>query len=469
VRRPATPPRGSFGIRLAVALSAAVLLGLPIAVLAAGGVFSLTAHGSTTTGAFREPSIPRGECDQCHTLHSVSGTGNPYALFQAYTTAADKNAVCASCHALPAGSWPGLAAYSASAHGSITGSGNVYPGTGYDATSCMNCHDPHGVRDASSATLAPFSRLLRVWAGAGTAPNTTSARSNEEQLCYGGGAGCHAFSNAKPDSYGSPGPIGGILERFTSGTATATSPASGHRANTRHDIGFQDQTAYNAGARIECVNCHNPHTDATTFQENVRSWLAQPSNRQAPFTVRYRPTNAYQARGYAAGADLDPTFGQTMPDFVAFCLDCHDNTSVADWPSGVAPGSTPGTNHPLNIGLAYLGIGGVAQDKHGALPYEGTYGALRYPYFGTPGQSGRPSFAYAAMPCTDCHDPHGSRNLYHLKETIRIDGVTLGSDIVLTGDQWYRFCLTCHVLNAAHPAVTETSACGGCHVHGAGL
>lgn len=465
--------------RLALVLVAAALLALPIPLLAKGGVYSATRHADPVAGVLRDPNYARGECVHCHTPHGGAAP-NPYNLFQAYTTVGEKNALCATggCHAVSSGTWQGLAAYDSSAHGSVLSPANVYPGTNYAPASCMNCHDPHGVPDGSGA--APFAKHLRMWAwGTGT------GKSDEEQLCYGGGTGCHAQANSIPDSYGIY-PTGvNVSERFSYATprATATSSGSDHLVNPRHDIGYDDQNTYNVGAKVECINCHNPHIAARTFQEGIRSWLAQPSDRTAAFTVRYRPTNTYAGRSYRTGAtDLDPSFGQNLLDFVAFCLGCHDNTSTADWPAGVRPGNTPVRNHPLNMLEAYLAARGG--DQHGNGDGTGSNnGVLCFPYQGSaPGQCPDSGGAnptdtrttpVAALPCTDCHDPHGSRSLYHLKDTIRINGVTLthtaspGMTVNVTVEQqWYSFCLTCHKW-LGHPSQTPTSNCSG-HHHGGG-
>ncbi len=447
-------------------LGAGLLVILPATLLGKGGVYPLTKHADPTTGVYRDTTIPRGECAQCHLSHDATSP-NPYALFQAYSTVGEKNSLCAAsgCHAGTLGSWQGLSAYQNSAHGSVTGTGNIYPGTNYQATSCMNCHDPHGIPDGSGT--APFAKLLRKWAwGTGT------GKSDEEFLCYGGGSGCHAQANSIPDSYGIFPSGVTISERFGYQTpqATASSSGSNHKVNTRHDINYYDQNTYNAGAKVECINCHNPHLATRTFSEGVQSWLVQPGNRYNAFTVRYRPSNTYRTKSYrSATTDLDPSFGQNLIDFVAFCLDCHDNTSTTDWPTGVSPGSTPTSNHPVNLGLAYLGVGGRANDQHGAVDgHGGNKGVLYYPYYGTAvGQSGEPAYAYAALPCTDCHDPHGSQNLYHLKETVRINGVTLGTGISVTVEQqWYYLCMTCH-RHTGHTSVTPTSNCTGHHHTGA--
>lgn len=458
--------REGFSVLLwAFLLLSGALFFLPEIIIGKGGVYPLTKHADPVTGVRRDTTLPRGDCAQCHTSHDATSP-NPYTLFQSYYTVSDKNSLCATsgCHATSLASWQGLPAYDSSAHGSVATSGNIYPGTNYQATSCVTCHDPHGTPDGGGA--APIAKLLRVWAwGAGT------TKSDEELLCYGGGAGCHAQANPIPDSYGLyPGGVT-ISERFSSQVpqARASSSGSDHKVNPHHDINYYDQNTYNAGAKLECINCHNPHIATQTFIEGVQSWLAQPSNRFNAFTTRYRKTNSFRGQSYqSVVTDLDPSFGQNLIDFVAFCLECHDNASPTDWPAGVAPGLTPPTNHPLNIARSYLGVGGKADDRHGAVKgVGGDKGILYYPYYGAAvDQSGEPANAYAAMPCTDCHDPHGSRNLYHLKETIRIKGVTLKSGIGVTVEgQWYDLCIACHRLTKHRP-VTATTNCGSCHYHG---
>ena len=92
--------------------------------------------------------------------------------------------------------------------------------------------------------------------------------------------------------------------------------------NDRHDV--QKSAQLISGAKIECVNCHNPHADNA-----ARRVIANPD-----------PTDA-----------RDPTVGSyfTGSDFwTNWCLDCHDNT----FPPGV------------NAQPGLVNINGTMTDNH---------------------------------------------------------------------------------------------------------
>ncbi|HQQ76154.1 MAG TPA: cytochrome c3 family protein [Thermoanaerobaculia bacterium] len=213
-----------------LAAAAFVLAAIP----AAAGVYTATKHGSTTTGAQRLGTEPRGDCAQCHDEHASrdgapTGGPFPYALF-----AADDNALCATCHAGSAanGIYTGSAAYAGSSHS--TGN-TIWPGPtppsrpSSDAGKCVNCHDPHGRSDVS-----------------GLIPSMTVAR--EESLCLPCHDGSPATKNVSAQfskTYRHPIATAGKHNEAEAGDPTkfAASPT-----NNRHS---------------ECADCHNPHAAAS--------------------------------------------------------------------------------------------------------------------------------------------------------------------------------------------------------------
>ncbi|WP_418790816.1 cytochrome c3 family protein [Phosphitispora sp. TUW77] len=114
-----------------------------------------------------------------------------------------------------------------------------------------------------------------------------------------------------------------------------------------------------------------------------------------------------------------------------FCNRCHDNVA----PSGVEMGTSP----PADISAS------AVNDYHG--DYVGTGDHLLGPY-----EKGN------RLACDDCHDPHGSANIYHLRETVngnsgisvtQADGTGAkpfcqschSGDII---DDWHESCKDCH-------------------------
>ena len=174
-------------------------------------------------------------------------------------------------------------------------------------------------------------------------------------------------------------------------------------------------------------------------------------------------------------------------DYVAFCLACHDGTT----PPGV---TMPGTM--VEIASNYLASNGADQHGNGDGSTGSTTskGPLKRPWTDVDGND--PSQNYAAIPCTTCHDQHGSPNIFHLKESINVAGQQLitGSTSSTVFDpadttnnrpeangsttytlpevggsqnllNWGAWCTFCHTMGN-HTGVTEQTTCNSAHVHG---
>ncbi|MDI6891801.1 MAG: cytochrome c3 family protein [Actinomycetota bacterium] len=449
----------------------------------AGGTRALN---TWTKGAYNN-EYQTGYCLNCHNPH---GTNYSKSLATSYTSAFTDyqgdylNQLCYDCHTdalIPASgySYRGSNTYTNSSHGSYTGLGNTWPtstdtgsgvGTGGAATrQCINCHNPHG-RDDGSGTNTPFKYLTLKW--------EVGANSAEEGLCYGGNtatktSGCHSlgydYSNSGTGTFYGSYSNWCIFDLFNPATLReATANASNAKINQRHDIGLYDQGTYNSGAKIECDHCHNPHINNNDYNFSTKSRMANPDNTTRNFTTQYSKTNTYNYGGtnysYQSGTDSDPAFGKSLPDFVAFCLACHEGANNS-LPGGVSFGTAGET---ANIGSLYFVS---PPDQHGTADSDSTTGgSLKSPYSSPP---------YAALNCTDCHDPHGSGGLYHLKSSITINSTVLTTDggnteyIVVNknygntgtaGSFTNSWCSFCH--NVASHKSGNTN-CGDCHYHGA--
>ncbi|HEX3031959.1 MAG TPA: cytochrome c3 family protein, partial [Bacillota bacterium] len=108
-----------------------------------------TAHDLKVTDPATGTKI---KCARCHQPHGssykpllnytiVSQTGTPYQV------TGNNNTVCFGCHRNASNSYAGSTVFQATYHGQKTSSvvASVYfPGTKYQATLCLNCHEPHG-------------------------------------------------------------------------------------------------------------------------------------------------------------------------------------------------------------------------------------------------------------------------------------------------------------------------------------
>ena len=115
--------------------------------IAENGAYPATKHGDPVNGPQRMMNEARGECCQCHP-HAVDPMQPAYefSLF-----APNDNNLCFTCHALGSedGVFQGRAAWQPSAH--------ALANNGPDSGKCINCHDPHGVKDATGVIPAMLS------------------------------------------------------------------------------------------------------------------------------------------------------------------------------------------------------------------------------------------------------------------------------------------------------------------------
>lgn len=219
-------PTVSQSVTLAAATLLVVLSPRPAA--AKGGAFRESAHGQRASGVQRVPWIARGECSHCHGRPRNAVGERSEGEGHARLFLANDNPLCVSCHAHPAGTWLGDERYQRSAHG--TEPGVVWPGPqprgreARDANKCVNCHDPHGVKDARG--LVPS--LLRLRGAA---------------LCLG----CHGGNPGSDVASAFGKPYRHPLVQDAPADAAGTAPLAGSAVL---------DAANGAGT---CAACHNPH------------------------------------------------------------------------------------------------------------------------------------------------------------------------------------------------------------------
>jgi predicted CXXCH cytochrome family protein len=271
----------------------------------------------------------------------------------------------------------------------------------------FGCHATHG-----SEKLG----LLAPWDVAPTAPEYVE---EEEGFCFA----CH----------GSSGPAGSDIEgQFATATRWVTAAVgdfNNQNLNDRHDIAHADQSQ--SGAKLECVDCHDPHTASAASLVRADP---DPSDGRVPGTGQVM-----------AGVDF----------MTEWCLDCHDGS----FPAGVTPPSTS----LANIRSTHL------TDSMGAA---GGNASLKSGYGWADGDT---------LPCLSCHNPHpgvlaSKQNLFQHWDTILSkDGTTpIPSDNVgfayeLTDNSvknatvnGYELCNTCHTGSMGD----KKSNCFACHYHG---
>ena len=231
-----------------------------------------------------------------------------------------------------------------------------------------------------------------------------------------------------------------------------------------------------------CDACHNPHiaqgdpvnSPNVAKSPTTRGYpVARPSQHSTNYnnlwgddtSERLNPnyTNSYQAPyRYNSFGAYEPdgsgtTDGTNMTDVNTFCTDCHNATNTIS-------STTLGTLKTIDWDNEKHGKGNAADDAGFTdlkLPYSE---ATRY-----------------VLACTDCHEPHGSPNVFLIRKWVNnitpvgtltnvpvTVTITAETGVEMTR-QWKNLCLRCHltelIWSAHHPPRPGLSCVGanGCH------
>ena len=351
---------------------------------------------------------------------------------------------------------------------------------GYAGGNCAHCHEQHTSIDGIEPAPVTGAEEFLLF----DTPNTNQT-SNFCFDCHGSGATLQTGGNVVNRSYSYR--AGGYTSDTVDDVAEAFSLASNHNladiVTEASGLGW----GYIVGSNA-CSVCHNPHSvqgdpegsPNGTKTPSSRGWLTTlvsenrnsdppnlwgdavgerlsdyTSNYQAPY--RFGSTTTYEPDGSSTQD------GSNLADYNTFCMDCHNTTNTI-WSSN------------LNRNLRAIDW---ENEKHGKGNAD-QYISVKNPY-----NEGSGSLGYV-LSCLDCHEPHGSPNLYLLRA--EVNGAVL-SGTVSTGYQYGRFCERCHLTSGGqdwqdihhsdnddpyrymmcggcHPGSTNPQDCGRCHFHG---
>lgn len=241
-------------------------------------MYHLTAHGSLDAGVNRLSPVPRGHCLQCHPQRQTPVLPSP-VLF-----ASNDNGLCFTCHATAGGAnfYAGQTAYQGSAH--ANSAVMVWPGPtplarpAGDAGKCLNCHTPHGSKDARG--LVPSLEWFR-----------------EEAACLG----CHDATGPAVTNI-----AGELSKRAAHPVVTVSGVHLVREGNTG--------AAFGTGKRhAECVDCHNPHASTVA----------------APLTGTSRVAVTNGAAGTTPSFTYRPASDTTPVKEYELCFKCHSSWTTA--------------------------------------------------------------------------------------------------------------------------------------------
>lgn len=199
-----------------------------------------------------------------------------------------------------------------------------------------------------------------------------------------------------------------IKERFTTADSSFPSTSSPDVSSARHGVSDADQQK--SGVKLECTSCHNPHLN------NANNKVIDPNN----------PTKL---------------FNGSTPNF---CLRCHQNNSYRIQTKLNSSAWTDIFDSYVIKSIDY------SNTNHGSRSsISRTYGSIKYGTLKAPYERDMDP-----LPCTDCHDAHGSKNIWHLKENIN------GTPISVTDKSSIgTVCSACH----EDISNTHVQLCSGCH------
>lgn len=289
---------------------------------------------------------------------------------------------------------------------------------------CSDCHtvhfsESHGFSGgAVSATAVPDGD----WLPASGPNNYLLKASSSTRLCLS----CHDGQTFAPDvvdtdTYGvAQRPAGFFgnpdVPNFKGHNLASTSLGGPNDlCNRCHFVGTM------ATAQVQCIDCHNPHGNAS-----YRSlWWPSAPGSEPPILASIRAGSTGKARYEAANVAYPaPLSGGAWAEVTNMCIDCHHkffapwNTDNGGTPNGFSPYHRhPGTNtesggsYPINRSGAHTDAANWVSGGAG-------FTVARLP-FTAPGANDFASASTVAATnevfCLSCHKAHGSENPFSLR------------------------------------------------------
>jgi hypothetical protein len=329
--------------------------------------------------------------------------------------------------------------YLDSAHGSSYGvlrTSLSTPPNDYGQGNCAHCHEQHasigGAEPAPTGGPDKYELLANNFSG-----KTTNPYAQSDSVCFY----CHIVTG----TYQSP-----AFYNYSYSITFAGNPdiTPNNIFNTFNSTSYHNQ--YDVFRFITglsgshpnfsnfpsdsnpCSGCHNVHIakrscgKPTGSYDPTKSAISRPSDHSNLWgddaSERLKPnfTTSYQAPYWYGSANYEPnnstTYdGTNLPDYNTFCTDCHNATNTIystrlvrnlkkiDWITSA--GESGGDKHGKN----------VATDTAAAKIH------LKNPYLGVWTTAG------LVLACTDCHEPHGSANVFLLRN--EVNGGVLSNSI----------------------------------------
>jgi hypothetical protein len=368
--------------------------------------------------------------------------------------------------------------YLDSAHGGQNGTITGVQRTsvsGYAAGNCAHCHEQHASIGGSEPTPtggpSKYELLADNFSGATANPYVQS-----DDVCFY----CHTTSTYTLQS--------SAFNNYTYSATFGGCPTTGGNCTTGTIFEAFNLTSYHnlydvyrfitglpgAGSHSNftnfpadsnpCSGCHNVHIAKRSCGKPSGSFdpaisaISKPSDHNniwgddspsermnSNFTTSYQAPYWYGSTTNYEPANTTTYDGSNLPDYVTFCIDCHNATNTIY-------STTLGSNLKTIDWVTTGGDTSTSGDKHGTNSAT-TNICIDPPYNST--SSCTTSGLGKVLSCTDCHEPHGGPNNFLIRKEVN-GGVLSGT--VSTGTKDYGYlCRQCHMDDLDYNSTSGTA------------
>ncbi|MCL4079188.1 Ig-like domain-containing protein [Coriobacteriia bacterium Es71-Z0120] len=461
-----------------------------------GAAFDVSAHQYGVASEFGSGNTFSADCSKCHNDEQAkdfqtstyrfgthySASSRILSAFGAEATETVGKWHCYGCHSeaggfpnaktVPGRDWYGSAGATMAAIaervydqfetvGQPPGSSHPL-GTGAGTVVCESCHNPHVVRSQEGSRVTDPENTLRP------APYSTTIQ--KAAFCFN----CHDGSGVTYQSNDTT---------YVPASVTMVDPADDKGAYAARGH-WSAWGAISAGEIVPCGTCHDNHGssapkllgeyDAATGQNRIGSTSITANDNTVcrachttmstdfPASEAQRATNGYLDTGtwpgfgtydviytpvthtgspHTAAEAVWPSSGYAPGD----CKNCHDVHGTANTYDELVATFDPSSPNDDQFELCFTCHDGTkGTDIKGLYPVSagGTNASLRSGHRVVSSVAGAKLAQGQAVPCYDCHNPHGSASAYALQ--VRDIGDGAGEINVSTVDGRRKFCFACH-------------------------
>ena len=332
--------------------------------------------------------------------------------------------------------------YTLSAHGDpIYGVKNLKYNsyTIYHRGNCGHCHQQHTIE---KSPLVINQNPFALFASSFNTSKINGDYQQEDNFCFY----CHgnpSLQDGGINNYDYSRTFGGYT---TGGPTTILEAFQQDSFHNLYDIwNFARNTfSFFSSLSNPCVACHNPHLvrriKVNTTNPSSYTVVSLPTNHNELwgdndgekmsdfYSGKYQAPKHYQ-NGYEPGGNTSIWNGSNLPDYVTFCISCHNtNNTIYSTTLGrnlikiewidEAGENGPGDKHGKNF---------ATEDVELHIPYKDSLLGINIGF---------------VTACTDCHEPHGSSNPYLIRREVngRLVEIDLNQN---NGLGW--LCRACHM------------------------